>query len=245
MSGTVDAREIENFEALAEAWWDPEGKFRPLHRLNPVRIGYICEHLCAYFSRDLQSPEPLKGLRLLDIGCGGGLLCEPMVRLGAQVTGLDAGEKNIRIARAHAEQGGLVIDYHHGTAEALAEAGERFDAILNMEVVEHVADRALFLRSCGALLKDGGTMVLSTLNRTAKSFAFAIIGAEYVLRWLPRGTHQWDKFIRPSELADDLRGNNLVISHITGVCFDPLAGAWRLSDDIDVNYMMFVTKEVP
>ncbi|MEE1568754.1 MAG: bifunctional 2-polyprenyl-6-hydroxyphenol methylase/3-demethylubiquinol 3-O-methyltransferase UbiG, partial [Alphaproteobacteria bacterium] len=173
MSGTVDAREIENFEALAEAWWNPEGKFRPLHRLNPVRISYIREHLCAYFSRDLQSPEPLKGLRLLDIGCGGGLLCEPMVRLGAQVTGLDAGEKNIRIARAHAEQGGLVIDYHHGTVEALAEAGERFDAILNMEVVEHVADRALFLRSCGALLKDGGTMVLSTLNRTAKSFAFA------------------------------------------------------------------------
>lgn len=245
MPGTVDAREIENFEALAEAWWDPEGEFRLLHRLNPVRIDYIRKHLCAHFGRDPETPEPLEGLRLLDIGCGGGLLCEPTARMGAEVTGLDAGEKNIRVAKAHSEKSGLAIDYRHGSAETLAEAEGRFDAILNMEVVEHVADRALFLRSCGILLKDGGVMVLSTLNRTAKSFAFAIIGAEYVLRWLPRGTHQWDKFVRPSELADDLRSNNLAISHMTGVSYDPLVGAWHLSNDIDVNYMMFVTKAGP
>ena len=243
MSGTADTREIENFEAMAEAWWDPEGAFRPLHRLNPSRVNYIREHLCAHFGRDLQTAEPLKGLRLLDIGCGGGLLCEPMAEMGAKVIGLDAGEKNIRIARAHAEKSGLKIDYRHGTAEILAESEERFDAILNMEVVEHVADRALFLRSCAVLLKEDGVMVLATLNRTVKSFAFAIIGAEYVLRWLPRGTHQWDKFIRPSELDYVLRDNNLAIAHMTGVSFDPVAGAWHLSNDIDVNYMMLITKE--
>ncbi|MBL6933962.1 MAG: bifunctional 2-polyprenyl-6-hydroxyphenol methylase/3-demethylubiquinol 3-O-methyltransferase UbiG [Alphaproteobacteria bacterium] len=245
MAGTVDAQEIENFEALAEAWWDPEGDFRPLHRLNPIRIGYIRNHLCAHFGRDPETPEPFEGLRLLDIGCGGGLLCEPMAELGAQVTGLDAGEKNIRIAKAHAEQSGLAIDYRHGSPETLAGSGERFDAILNMEVVEHVADRALFLRSCGNLLKEDGAMILSTLNRTVKSFAFAIIGAEYVLRWLPRGTHQWDKFVRPSELADDLRSGDMEITHMTGVSFDPLANAWRLSGDMEVNYMMLVTKEGP
>jgi len=243
MSGTVDTREIENFEAMAEAWWDPEGAFRPLHRLNPGRVDYIRKHLCAHFGCDFQTAEPLKGLRLLDIGCGGGLLCEPMAEMGAKVIGLDAGEKNIRIARAHAEKSGLKIDYRHGTAEILAESEERFDAILNMEVVEHVVDRALFLRSCAVLLREDGVMVLATLNRTVKSFAFAIIGAEYVLRWLPRGTHQWDKFIRPSELDHDLRDNNLAIAHITGVSFDPLGGAWHLSNDIDVNYMMVVTKE--
>ncbi len=245
MAGTVDAQEIENFEALAEAWWDPEGDFRPLHRLNPVRIDYIRDRLCTHFGRDPETPEPLKGLRLLDIGFGGGLLCEPVAEMGAAVTGLDAGKKNIRIAKAHAEQSGLAIDYRHGTAETLAESGEHFDAILNMEVVEHVADRALFLRSCGSVLKEGGVMVLSTLNRTMKSFAFAIIGAEYVLRWLPHGTHQWNKFVRPSELADDLRAGHMEIAHMTGVSFDPLADTWRLSSDVDVNYMMLVTKEGP
>ncbi len=245
MVGTVDAREIENFEAMAEAWWDTGGDFRPLHLLNPVRIDYIRNHLCARFGHDLQSPEPLKGLRILDVGCGGGLLCEPMAKMGADITGIDAGEKNIRIAKIHAKQSGLAIDYRNGSVETLVRSGERFDVILNMEVVEHVADKGLLLRSCGILLKDDGAMILSTLNRTMKSFVFAIIGAEHVLRWLPHGIHQWNKFVRPSELADDLKKNGLVITHMTGVSYNPLTGAWRLSNDINVNYMIFVTKEGP
>lgn len=239
MSGTVDREEIERFTALAQAWWDPEGDFKPLHVFNPTRIAYIRERLSEHLRRNADDPEPFKGLRLLDIGCGGGLLSEPMSRLGAKVTGIDAGEKNIRIARAHARESGLSIDYRHGTAEELAAGNDRFDAILSMEVVEHVADRTLFIESCCALLKPGGGMIVATLNRTMKSYALAIIGAEYVLRWLPRGTHNWKKFVRPSELAAELRRKGLEVADITGMTYDPFSGDWSLSRDVGVNYLLF------
>ena len=239
---TVDADEVGRFEAMAEAWWDPNGKFRPIHRFNPVRIAYIRDRLCAHFDRDPKAIRPLDGLRLLDIGCGGGLLCEPMCRLGATVVGVDAAERNVEIARLHAEQGGLEIEDRHSTAEALVTAGEAFDAVLNMEVVEHVADVGLFIDSCAALIKPGGAMVAATLNRTAKSFALAIVGAEYVLRWLPRGTHDWRKFIKPSELGRHFRAAGLRIDDMTGVVYNPLTDKWALSRDMDVNYMLFAVK---
>ena len=237
-SASVDDSEVAKFAALAESWWDSEGPFRPLHRFNPVRIRFIRDRLASHFNRDPLAPEPLAGLRLLDIGCGGGLLTEPLTRLGATVVGIDATEKNIRIAALHAEQGGLSIDYRHTTAEALDEAGERFDAVLNMEVVEHVADVDAFLTASGNLVGTGGLMIAATLNRTAKSFALAIVGAEYVLRWLPRGTHDWRRFVRPSELAAGLRHAGMTVTSLTGVVFNPLTGIWSLSErDLDVNYM--------
>ena len=237
-SASVDDSEVAKFAALAESWWDSEGPFRPLHKFNPVRIRFIRDRLAGHFNRDPLSPEPLAGLRLLDIGCGGGLLTEPLTRLGATVVGIDATEKNIRIAALHAEQGGLSIDYRHTTSEALDEAGERFDAVLNMEVVEHVADVDAFLTASGNLVGNGGLMIAATLNRTAKSFALAIVGAEYVLRWLPRGTHDWRRFVRPSELAAGLRHAGMTVTSLTGVVFNPLTGIWSLSErDLDVNYM--------
>ena len=237
-SASVDDSEVAKFAALAESWWDSEGPFRPLHKFNPVRIRCIRDRLAGHFNRDPLAPEPLAGLRLLDIGCGGGLLTEPLTRLGATVVGIDATEKNIRIAALHAEQGGLSIDYRHTTAEALDEAGERFDAVLNMEVVEHVADVDAFLTASGNLVGSGGLMIAATLNRTAKSFALAIVGAEYVLRWLPRGTHDWRRFVRPSELAAGLRHAGMTVTSLTGVVFNPLTGIWSLSErDLDVNYM--------
>jgi len=237
-SASVDDSEVAKFAALAESWWDSEGPFRPLHKFNPVRIRFIRDRLAGHFNRDPLAPEPLAGLRLLDIGCGGGLLTEPLTRLGATVVGIDATEKNIRIAALHAEQGGLSIDYRHTTAEALDEAGERFDAVLNMEVVEHVADVDAFLTASGNLVGNGGLMIAATLNRTAKSFALAIVGAEYVLRWLPRGTHDWRRFVRPSELAAGLRHAGMTVTSLTGVVFNPLTGIWSLSErDLDVNYM--------
>ena len=237
-SASVDDSEVAKFAALAESWWDSEGPFRPLHKFNPVRIRFIRDRLAGHFNRDPLAPEPLAGLRLLDIGCGGGLLTEPLTRLGATVVGIDATEKNIRIAALHAEQGGLSIDYRHTTAEALDEAGERFDAVLNMEVVEHVADVDAFLTASGNLVDNGGLMIAATLNRTAKSFALAIVGAEYVLRWLPRGTHDWRRFVRPSELAAGLRHAGMTVTSLTGVVFNPLTGIWSLSErDLDVNYM--------
>ena len=237
-SASVDDSEVAKFAALAESWWDSEGPFRPLHKLNPVRIRFIRDRLAGHFNRDPLAPEPLAGLRLLDIGCGGGLLTEPLTRLGATVVGIDATEKNIRIAALHAEQGGLSIDYRHTTAEALDEAGERFDAVLNMEVVEHVADVDAFLTASGNLVGNGGLMIAATLNRTAKSFALAIVGAEYVLRWLPRGTHDWRRFVRPSELAAGLRHAGMTVTSLTGVVFNPLTGIWSLTErDLDVNYM--------
>jgi 2-polyprenyl-6-hydroxyphenyl methylase/3-demethylubiquinone-9 3-methyltransferase len=239
---TVDPAELEKFARMAESWWDPRGKFRPLHQVNPTRIAFIRDTLAKRLGRDPLAPRPLEGLRLLDIGCGGGLLSEPMARLGAKVTGIDPTAKNIGIARLHAEQSGLAIDYRIETAEDLAAAGESFDVVLNMEVVEHVADLGAFVADCCRLLTEQGVMFVATLNRTPKSFLFAIVGAEYVLRWLPRGTHEWRKFVRPSELAAAARRADAEIGSLTGVSYDPLRDSWGLSRDLDVNYMATVTR---
>ncbi len=238
MASTIDDSEIEKFQAMAAEWWDPEGKFKPLHMLNPCRLDYITSQIAAEFDRDLSAPKPFEGLRILDIGCGGGLLSEPMARLGADVVGADAAEGNIPVARVHAEEQGLDIDYRHTMAEALAEAGETFDVILNMEVVEHVADPLAFLTACHALLKPGGLMTCSTINRTPKSFAMAIVGAEYVMRWLPKGTHDWSKFITPEELYDLLRNAGFDPVDKKGFVFNPVSWSWSLSDrDLSVNYV--------
>lgn len=235
---TVDPAEIAKFEAMAAEWWNPEGKFKPLHMLNPCRLDYITRQIAAEFGRDLTQDAPFAGLRILDIGCGGGLLCEPMARLGATVVGADAAPRNIPVARLHAEQSGLTIDYRHTTAEALAEAGERFDVVLNMEVVEHVADPLGYLTACQKLLKPGGLHLCSTINRNPKSFAMAIVGAEWVMRWLPKGTHDWSKFITPDELFDLLRRAGLDPVDRTGYVFNPVSWSWRLSDrDLSVNYV--------
>jgi len=239
---SVDPDEVARFAAMAEAWWDPAGKFAPLHRFNPLRIAFIRDRVAARLGRDPLQPKPLDGVRLLDIGCGGGLLAEPMSRLGAQVTGVDAGARNIEIARLHAAQGGIDIDYRHATVESLAEAGERFDVVLNMEVVEHVADLGAFLGACAGVLAENGVMFVATLNRTAKAYALAIVGAEYVLRWLPRGTHDWRKFVKPSELAAGLRPHGLGIAELSGVSYNPLADRWRLGRDLDVNYLAVVER---
>ncbi|MFC3119129.1 bifunctional 2-polyprenyl-6-hydroxyphenol methylase/3-demethylubiquinol 3-O-methyltransferase UbiG [Jhaorihella thermophila] len=234
---TVDPAEVAKFEAMAAEWWDPHGKFKPLHMLNPCRLDYITTQIAGEFSRDLSQPRPFEGLRLLDIGCGGGLLSEPMARLGAQVVGADAAEGNLPVARIHAERSGLVIDYRHTTAEALAEAGETFDVVLNMEVVEHVADPLAYLTACRQLVRPG-VHLCSTINRTAKSFAAAIVGAEYVMRWLPRGTHDWSKFITPDELYDLLRRAGFEPVDRKGFVFNPISWQWRLSDrDLSVNYV--------
>jgi len=235
---TVDASEIAKFEAMAAEWWDPHGKFKPLHEMNPVRLDYITTQIAAEFGRDLTADKPFEGLRLLDIGCGGGLLSEPMARLGATVIGADAAERNIPVAKIHAEQSGLEIDYRHTTAEALAAAGEQFDVVLNMEVVEHVADPLAYLTACRQLLKPGGLMVCSTLNRNPKSFAMAIVGAEYIMRWLPKGTHEWSKFITPDELYDLIRNAGLDPVDRKGFVFNPIAWSWSISDrDLSVNYV--------
>jgi 2-polyprenyl-6-hydroxyphenyl methylase/3-demethylubiquinone-9 3-methyltransferase len=235
---TVDPAEVERFSALAAEWWNPRGKMAPLHKFNPVRLGYIRDIACRRFGRDPKRLDCLKGLRVLDIGCGGGLLSEPLARLGAEMVGADPAEANIEAARVHAATGGLAIDYRATTAEALAEAGERFDIVLAMEVVEHVADVNLFVALTGAMVKPGGVMIAATLNRTLKSFALAIVGAEYVLRWLPRGTHQWDKFVTPNELEIALERAGLRLIDETGVVYNPLADRWRLAADMDVNYML-------
>ena len=237
---TVDEGEIERFSRIAEEWWDPKGKFAPLHRLNPVRLGYIRDRAAAHWQRDPLGGSPLEGLSLLDIGCGGGLLCEPMTRLGAAVTGIDAADRNIATARLHAERQGLAIDYREATAEALTAEGRQFDIVLALEIVEHVADVDLFLKSCGRLAKPGGLVFLSTLNRTAKAWALAIAGAEYMLRWLPRGTHDWRKFLKPSEVVRGLRMGGVEAQEIVGVVYSPLSRAWSLNArDLDVNYMLY------
>ncbi|MEO5373793.1 MAG: bifunctional 2-polyprenyl-6-hydroxyphenol methylase/3-demethylubiquinol 3-O-methyltransferase UbiG [Alphaproteobacteria bacterium] len=241
---------MAKFRAMAETWWDPDGQFKPLHRFNPVRIAYIRDRLAAHFGRDAGSPQPFAGLRLLDVGCGGGLLAEPMSRLGFAVTGVDALERNIQVARLHAEASGLAIDYRQATAEDLAARGEAFDVVLNMEVVEHVADRDLFMATTAALVRPGGTpggapggaMIAATLNRTVKSLLLAKVGAEYVLRWLPAGTHDWRRFVKPSELAIGLRQGGMTVRDITGMTYHPIAGQWQASRDIDVNYMVFATR---
>lgn len=235
---TVDSTEIAKFSAMAEAWWDPHGDFKPLHILNPTRIAFIRDLATRHFGRDAESEAPLEGLTLCEIGCGGGLLTEPMRSLGAEVTGIDPSARNIGIARSHAEAGGIKITYLQCAAEDMVERRESFDIVLAMEVVEHVANVDMFIASCAQLVKPGGLMFLATLNRTAKAFAFAIVGAEYVMRWLPRGTHDWRKFVKPSELAHPLRRAGLSIERLTGVTYNPLAGRWSLSRDLDVNYML-------
>ena len=239
MVDTVDADEIAKFEAMAAEWWDPEGKFKPLHMLNPCRLDYITQAIALEFDRVLGSDQPFAGLRLLDIGCGGGLLSEPMARLGAEVVGVDAAARNIPVAEAHARQSGLTIDYRHTSAEALLEVEPAaFDVILNMEVVEHVADPQGFLTTCQGLLKPGGLMVCSTINRNPKSFMMAIVGAEYVMRWLPKGTHEWSKFITPDELFAMLSKGGLEPVDRKGFQFNPLTWSWRISEgDLSVNYV--------
>jgi 2-polyprenyl-6-hydroxyphenyl methylase/3-demethylubiquinone-9 3-methyltransferase len=235
---TVDPQEVAKFEAMAAEWWDPNGKFKPLHMLNPTRLDYITSQIAAEFDRDMSAPLPFVGLRLLDIGCGGGLLSEPMTRLGATVVGVDAAERNIPVAQAHASQSGLEVDYRFTTAEAMAGAGEQFDIVLNMEVVEHVADPPAYLRACHDLLKPGGLMICSTLNRNPKSYAVAILGAEVVMRWLPKGTHDWRKFITPDELYEMLRGAGLDPVDRKGMVFSPITWGWSLSaKDMSVNYV--------
>ena len=242
-AGTVDAEELERFSRLASQWWDPSGKMAMLHRLNPVRIGFIRDTACRQFGRDPKRLDCLVGLRCLDIGCGGGILSEPLARLGAAVVGADPSERNIAAARRHAAQSALTIDYRATTAEELADAGERFDVVLAMEVVEHVAHLGLFVKRCGEMVSPGGMMVVATINRTLKSFALAIVGAEYVLRWLPRGTHRWDKFVTPNELEITIERSGLSVLDERGVVYNPLRNAWQLSTDMDVNYMVAAARD--
>ncbi|MFY9237654.1 MAG: bifunctional 2-polyprenyl-6-hydroxyphenol methylase/3-demethylubiquinol 3-O-methyltransferase UbiG [Roseovarius sp.] len=235
---TIDDHEIAKFQAMAAEWWDPNGKFKPLHMLNPCRLDYITAQIASEFERDLSEDKPFAGLRILDIGCGGGLLAEPMARLGADIVGADAAERNIPVAKLHAEQSGLKIDYRFTTAEAMAADGEQFDVVLNMEVVEHVASPIDYLIACRQLLRPGGLHICSTLNRNPKSYVMGIIGAEYVMRWLPKGTHDWKKFITPDELFDLIRRAGLEPVDRKGFVFNPIAWSWSISDrDLSVNYV--------
>jgi 2-polyprenyl-6-hydroxyphenyl methylase/3-demethylubiquinone-9 3-methyltransferase len=240
-TSSIDPEEVARFSAWADEWWDADGKFAPLHRFNPVRLAFVREQALERFGRDPRARAPFEGLRLLDIGCGGGLLSEPMARLGFAVTGVDAAERNVGAAQAHAEELGLAIDYRCATAEdLLAEGAARFDLILNMEVIEHVADPAEFLRDTARLLAPGGLMIVATLNRTLKALALAKVGAEYVLRWVPAGTHDWRRFLRPDELSGFLAGEPFEVEGPFGVAYSPLSGRWSRSADADVNYMMTV-----
>ena len=239
---TIDQSEVDRFSAMAAEWWDPTGKFKPLHKFNPVRLRYIREHLLAHFGRDGSDMRPFEGLTILDVGCGGGLLCEPLARLGATVTGVDAAERNIAIARLHAEKSGLDIDYQATTSEALAAEGRTFDMVLNMEVVEHVDNVPLYMKSCADLVRPGGLMLTATLNRTLRARAFAIFAAERILRWLPVGTHDWDKFLTPDEIKTLITRNGLKVTAETGVVFHPLADEWRQSADMAINYMVMAER---
>jgi 2-polyprenyl-6-hydroxyphenyl methylase/3-demethylubiquinone-9 3-methyltransferase len=240
---TVDDAEIAHFSAIADEWWDERGKFAPLHKLNPVRMTYLRDQIIRHFARDDASATPLNNLTLLDLGCGGGLIAEPMARLGAQVTGVDASPTNIAVAALHAERAGVSVAYRASTAEALVADGAQFDVVLALEIIEHVSDTGLFYDALCRLVKPGGMLVLSTLNRTAKSYALGIVGAEYVLRWLPKGTHRWSKFIKPSEMARDLRARGLEVVDTCGIVFSPLRWAFSLNPtDLDVNYLMVATR---
>jgi 2-polyprenyl-6-hydroxyphenyl methylase/3-demethylubiquinone-9 3-methyltransferase len=243
-ASSIDPAEVARFSAIANEWWDPNGKFAPLHRFNPVRLDFIRAQALTRFGRDGAARTPFKGLKLLDIGCGGGLLSEPMTRLGFAVTGVDASERNVAVSAAHAKGLGLTIDYRCATAEAvLAETPAAFDVVLNMEVVEHVADPGQYLRDCARLVAPGGLMILATLNRTLKAFALAKVGAEYLLRWLPPKTHDWSKFVTPSEVRAYLAGAPVAVQGPFGVTFSPLSGRWRLSSDAGVNYLMVATRD--
>jgi 2-polyprenyl-6-hydroxyphenyl methylase / 3-demethylubiquinone-9 3-methyltransferase len=237
-SPSVDPAEVAKFSLLAAEWWDPAGKFAPLHKFNPLRLAFIREQALTRFRRDRRALKPFEGLGLLDIGCGGGLLCEPMARLGFAVTGADASQRNIETAKAHAAQSGVAVNYRAATAEKLAEDGEQFDVVLNMEVVEHVADAKAYLSASARLIKPGGIMVVATINRTLKSWALAKVVAEYVLRWMPAGTHDWTRFLKPQEVQKLLEEEGLITLKTQGLSFDPLAWDWRLSRDVDVNYMV-------
>jgi len=240
---SVDPREVERFARMAAKWWDPRGPMAPLHKLNPLRVGYIRDRAAERFGRDVKLMGCLKGLRILDIGCGAGILSEPLARLGAELVGIDPAAENIEVARLHASESGVAVDYRATTAETLAEAGERFDVVLAMEVVEHVVDVPAFVATCAGMVKPGGLLVMATLNRTLKSFALAIVGAEYILRWLPRGTHQWDKFVKPEELETAIEGAGLRVIGERGVIYNPLADRWQLSSDMDVNYMLAAARD--
>lgn len=238
LSASIDPKEIAKFSAMAEEWWDTGGKFKPLHQLNPVRITYLRDTIRKHFHNDT-----LQGISLIDVGCGGGLLAEPMARLGMDVVGIDASEKNIRIASLHAEQQNVAIHYRCTSAEEVVAEGKKFDVVLAMEIIEHVADVPAFVAACAALVKPGGLLFVATVNRTLKSFAFAIVGAEYILRWLPRGTHDWNKFLAPSEIESELRQQHVTLQEIQGVTFQPLKNEWKLSEDISVNYMLYGVKQ--
>ncbi|MCC6949660.1 MAG: bifunctional 2-polyprenyl-6-hydroxyphenol methylase/3-demethylubiquinol 3-O-methyltransferase UbiG [Bradyrhizobiaceae bacterium] len=242
--GTVDAGEVARFAAMADEWWDPRGKMQPLHKLNPVRIAFIRDRACILHGRDPKALDCLADLRILDVGCGGGVLAEPLARLGARVTGIDPAEENVAAARLHAEKGGLAIDYRTATIEEIAAAGERFDIVVASEVVEHVADLDLFVERCAECVAPGGLMFVTTINRTLKSFALAIVGAEYVLRWLPVGTHSWDRFVTPDEMEDSFKAAGLSVVDEDGIVYHPPSGEWRRSDDMDVNYMMAAEKRI-
>ncbi len=241
-AGTVDRKEVERFARIAKAWWEPEGEFRPLHKLNPVRLGFIRDRLAARFGRDIRQPRPFAGLSLLDIGCGGGLVSEPLARLGFAVTGIDAGEAMLEVARGHAAESGVAVDYRRATAEDLAATSAQWDAVLALEVVEHVAEPELFLAAAARLVKPGGGFIAATINRTPKAFLFAIVGAEYVLRWLEPGTHHWEQFVTPIELTSFARAAGLRRESLRGVVYDPFSAMWRLSGDTSVNYLFAATK---
>jgi len=242
-SRTANADEIARFSAMSEKWWDPNGVMKPLHKFNPVRLQILRDNICAHLGRDPETIEPLKGIEIIDIGCGAGLLSEPLARMGAKMTSIDASESNIEVAKIHAAQSGLEIDYRCATPEMLADEGKQFEIVLNMEVIEHVDDPQFFMQACASVLKPGGLMFVATLNRTIKSLALAKIGAEYVLRWLPAGTHDWRKFVKPSEMSGYLRGAGLDLQDITGVAYNPFNDTWSPAPhDLDVNYMVIARK---
>lgn len=242
VNNTIDTDEIQRFSEIADEWWNPDGSFRPLHKFNPVRLSYIRDSVCRHFKRDQRSLTPFKDLKILDVGCGGGLIAEPLARLGAVVTGIDASSQNVEIATTHANNNNINIDYQTTTPEEIVESGQTFDVVIALEVVEHVSDFDLFIDCCSALTSENGVLILATLNRTPKSFVLGIIGAEYILRWLPRGTHNWNKFVRPSEIAAALRRSDIEITDVSGLAYNPLSSTWQVSKDVSVNYIVMGEK---